>query len=169
MNVATVGLGAGEIFGGGAHTGAAPIVGLGFARHVTEQVAVEGSLTNATLGDHLGFGELQVAALIYTRSALGVRTVLPFLRVGVGVSSGDFLDFPTHPMARVGGGVEYAFAPLRESIPMIGRPGTTFGLRVEADADFVRTGAPGAGAGQYVVPSANARMLAVSVSLVHRF
>jgi hypothetical protein len=169
LNAVTIGFGAGSVAGGGDRATASPVFTIGFARTVTEQVAIEGALSDVTLGDHLGFGELQVGVLVFAQPMRRVEAILPFVRVGVGVTSGDFLDFPTHPLARLGGGAEYTFKPLPISIPMVARSGSTFGLRLDANVDFVRTGAPGVGASQYVVVAANARMLSAAITLVHRF
>jgi hypothetical protein len=78
-NAIVVSVGAGTLFGGGQRATASPVVAFSYARNVTARVGVEASLTSIRLGDHLGFGQAQIAALVYATPAFAINRIVPFV------------------------------------------------------------------------------------------
>ena len=90
---------------------------LAYARNLTRQIAVEGSLDvffdpipqrggGVFRDDYEAF---QVAGLYHFRFGAKPQRLVPYLTAGVGRTSTDFTEIPGATIVRLGGGVKYFF------------------------------------------------------------
>ena len=141
-----------------------PALGIGFSYALTTRLAMEASVTTMKAPHVIGLDQFEAGAIVYARPVTRFNTWLPYVRVTAGVTSDDFTELPSYPMARVGAGAEFIFRPSSAGIPGISRPNSTWGARVEGSAELFNKA--GYDPGRRNGLAAFAR---ISVALVHRF
>lgn len=83
-----------------------PVVSFAYSRSITDRIAVEGSLERSFI-HHDDFVGGQVAGVFHFRSAKETGRVIPFVTAGIGFTSTDPTEIPSHTVVRLGGGLKY--------------------------------------------------------------
>ena len=160
----SVSISAGKPIGREGYGSTIPAFGFAYSYLWTRRLTFEAGLTAMKSREQIALDQLEAGAVVYARPAGTVNAWVPYVRAAVGITSDDFTELPTYPMARVGAGAEYTFRPGSSRLVGMGRSPTTWGLRVEATADLFNSAAYDAGRRDGLAAFAR-----VSAALVRRF
>jgi hypothetical protein len=96
-----------------------PALGVGFSYAWTRRLAFEVTVTTMKSPHIVGLDQFEAGAIVYARPITRLNAWLPYVRVAAGVTSDDFTELPSFPMARVGLGAEFTLPAGSSGFPGI--------------------------------------------------